>query len=368
MKNKFALNDKVSASVRKMSPYTPGEQPGESGWIKLNTNELPYAPSPKVREAVISAMGPDGEMLRLYPDPYSRELRKAVAEYYGMEAEYAFAANGSDDALNLAVRAFSDESLKIATIDPSYSLYPVLAKIQGAEIIQIPFAGDLEIPFEKIFSSGANIFFFTNPNAPTGKGFGLNAVAEICENFGGIVLVDEAYAPFARETAIPLVNKYENLIVTGTSSKGWGLAGMRIGWAFAQPAIIEILDRVRDSYNLDRLAQAAGVAALRDAPYHLECVGKVIAERSATEKFFDSIGWKYIKSSSNFILFEPFRDGKKASVSEASSLFEYLRSKKILLRYFPKDKNVNKSIRLTVGTPGQMEAFRAAAIEWKKGE
>ena len=142
-----------------MSPYTPGEQPGESGWVKLNTNELPYAPSPKVREAVISAMGPDGEMLRLYPDPYSHELRKAVAEYYGMEAEYAFAANGSDDALNLAVRAFSDESLKIATIDPSYSLYPVLAKIQGAEIIQIPFAGDLEIPFEKIFSSGANIFF-----------------------------------------------------------------------------------------------------------------------------------------------------------------------------------------------------------------
>lgn len=119
MKNKFALNDKVSASVRKMSPYTPGEQPGEGGWIKLNTNELPYAPSPKVREAVISAMGPDGGMLRLYPDPYSRELRKAVAEYYGMEAEYAFAANGSDDALNLAVRAFSDESLKIATIDPS---------------------------------------------------------------------------------------------------------------------------------------------------------------------------------------------------------------------------------------------------------
>ena len=279
MKSKFCLGDKISASVKKLSPYAPGEQPSDSGWVKLNTNELPYPPSPRVREAVIEAMGEGGERLRLYPDPSSAELRRAAADYYGLGAEYAFAANGSDDALNLAVRAFSDSRLKIATIDPSYSLYPVLAKMQGSEILQIPFDEGLKIPFEKIFSCGANIFFFTNPNAPTGKGFGLDAVAEICESFPGMVLVDEAYAPFARETAVPLVKKYENLIVAGTSSKGWGLAGMRVGWAFARPSVIEVLDRVRDSYNLDRLAQAAGAAALecqskhKCSPFKVRCHG-----------------------------------------------------------------------------------------------
>lgn len=368
MKNKFLLNERISATVKKLSPYTPGEQPSDSGWIKLNTNELPYPPSPRVREAIIAEMGADGASLRLYPDPSSLKLRRAVAEYYELGSEYAFAANGSDDALNLIVRAFSDAALKIATIDPSYSLYPVLAKMQGSEIMQIPFDAGLKIPFEKIFASGANIFFFTNPNAPTGKGFGLDAVAEICENFNGIVLVDEAYSPFARETAVPLVKKYDNLIVVGTSSKGWGLAGMRIGWAFAQPALIEVIDRVRDSYNLDRLAQTAGVAALKDTVYHLECIGKVVAERDATEKFFDSLGWQYVKSSSNFIFFEPSREGSAASAATAASLFEFLRSKKILLRYFSKDRNVNKSLRLTVGTPEQMKAFRAAATEWKKGK
>lgn len=368
MKSKFCLGDKISAAVKKLAPYTPGEQPSDSGWVKLNTNELPYPPSPRVREAVIEAMGECGERLRLYPDPSSAGLRRAVADYYGLGAEYAFAANGSDDVLNLAVRAFSDSRLKIATIDPSYSLYPVLAKMQGSEILQIPFDEGLKIPFEKIFSCGANIFFFTNPNAPTGKGFGLDAVAEICESFPGMVLVDEAYAPFARETAVPLVKKYENLIVAGTSSKGWGLAGMRVGWAFARPSVIEVLDRVRDSYNLDRLAQAAGAAALKDAAYHLECVGKVVAERAETEKFFGSIGWNYVESSSNFILFEPRRDSMPPSPETAASLFEFLRSKKILLRYFPKDRSVNKSIRLTVGTPEQMKAFRAAALAWKKGK
>lgn len=363
---KFNLSEKIAANVRGLSPYTPGEQPSDGGWVKLNTNELPYPPSPRVREAVMAEIGVDGANLRLYPDPCSRALRKAAAEYYGLSGECAFAANGSDDALNLAIRAFSDSNLKIATIDPSYSLYPVLAEMQGSEIIEIPFE-NLEIPYEKIFASGANIFFFTNPNAPTGKGFGLDAVARLCENFDGIVLVDEAYAPFAEQSATALVEKYDNLIVLGTSSKGWGLAGMRIGWAFAQPALIEVLDRVRDSYNLDRLAQAAGVAALGDKAYHLECVRKVVEERAATEKFFDEIGWKYVKSSSNFILFEPSRADMPPSAAAAASLFEFLRSKKILLRYFAKSENVNKSIRLTVGTPEQMKAFKAAALQWKEG-
>ena len=364
--NNFDLNSKISEAVSALSPYTPGEQPQDSGWIKLNTNELPYPPSPKVKEAIIAEMNGDCASLRLYPDPSADKLRAAAAEYYGLEPQYAFAANGSDDALNLIVRAFSDKTKCIATIEPSYSLYPVLSKMNGAEILRIPFDDGIEIPYDKIFNCGANAFFFTNPNAPTGKGFGLDVVEKLCENFDGIVLVDEAYAPFANLSAAPLVNKYPNLIVIGTSSKGWGLAGMRIGWAFAQPKVIEILDRVRDSYNLDRLAQVAGVAALKDAEYHLDAVEKVVKERNKTEKFFDSIGWKYVKSSTNFIFFTPAKPDGSTGKEVAAEFFDYLRSKKILLRYFAKDGSVNKSIRMTIGTPQQMDAFRSATEEWVK--
>lgn len=362
----FDLNDKISAPVSKVAAYVPGEQPGTPDWVKLNTNEFPYPPSPRVREALMCELSDGCAKLRLYPDPVSRRLREAIAHHFCVPAEYVLAGNGSDDILNLAVRAFSDGDKKIVTIDPSYSLYPVLAKIEGSQLINIPFENGLEIPYEKIFSSGANIFFFTNPNAPTGAGFGREAVEKIAENFDGIVLVDEAYAPFSNFSAAELVRKYPNLIVVGTTSKGWALAGMRIGWAIADPALVDVLDRVRDSYNLDRLAQAAGVAAMGDDNYYREFRGKVIAEREETQKFFDSIGWDYVKSSSNFILFTPKDKSGKSSPAAAASLFDFLREKKILLRYFPKEKSVSSSIRLTVGTPEQMKAFKDAALEWSK--
>lgn len=346
-----------------MSGYVPGEQPAGGNWIKLNTNEFPYPPSPKVAEAILAELGDDGASLRLYPNPSSQNLRRQIGKYFGVPAEFAFAANGSDDVLNLAVRAFADASFSIATLDPSYSLYPVLAKMQGAKILQIPFKRNMQIDFERIFSSEANIFFFTNPNAPTGVGFGAETVEKIASGFGGIVLVDEAYAPFADCSCAPLAEKYENLIVTGTASKGWGLAGMRVGWAVANPAIIEVLDRVRDSYNLDRLAQAAGAAALADAPYYAQTCAAVISERADTEKFFDSVSWKYYKSSANFIFFRPVLNGKTGA-KIAKDLFEFMRSRKILLRYFPNDKKISDGIRLTIGTPKQMASFKEAALEW----
>ena len=364
---KFNLKSKISSAVSKMSGYVPGEQPDSSGWIKLNTNEFPYPPSPKVVEAIAKEVGTDGAKLRLYPSPISAKLREQVAKYYDLEKEYTFAANGSDDVLNLVIRAFADSEKSIATLDPSYSLYPVLAKIQGANFIQIPFSKNMEIDFEKVASCGANVFFFTNPNAPTGFGFPIETVEKIVSEFDGIVLVDEAYSPFASYSAAPLVKKYPNLIVTGTSSKGWGLAGMRIGWAMANPAIIEVLDRVRDSYNLDRLAQVAGVAALADKKYYAQKRAEIISERSKTQEFFDSLGWEYFKSSTNFIFFKPKRNGK-SSADIAKDLFEFLRSKKILLRYFASDKFVRNGIRLSIGTPEQMESFKKAVLKWSKGK
>ena len=178
-----------------------------------------------------------------------------------------------------------------------------------------------------------------------------------------MVLVDEAYAPFADYSAATLVKKYPNLIVTGTMSKGWGLAGMRLGWAIANPEVIEILDRVRDSYNLDRLAQAAGIAALSDEEYHAKYVQEIKNTRRITEHFLDSIGWKYIKSASNFILLTPNKNGAECP-EIAAEFAAFLRSKKILARYFASDPSVNMSIRLTIGTPEQMQTVMDAITQW----
>ena len=202
-----------------------------------------------------------------------------------------------------------------------------------------------------------SIFSSVEPNPS------VETVEKIAAGFDGIVLVDEAYAPFADYSCVPLVEKYPNLIVTGTSSKGLGLAGMRIGWAFANPAIIEVLDRVRDSYNLDRLAQAAGIAALADAPYYAQKCGAVIAERESVEKFFDKLGWQYHKSSANFVFFRPNKNGKKGA-KVAADLFEFMRGKKILMRYFPTQKKIADGIRLSIGTAAQMKLFKKAALEW----
>lgn len=359
------IQDKISSGVARVKAYTPGEQPDTSDWVKLNTNEFPFPPSPKVKDAIVAELGNDASSLRLYPNPESTKLRESVAQYFGVDKKYAFASNGSDDVLNLAIRAFCDNKKTIATLEPSYSLYPVLAKLQDTELLNIPFNNDMSIPFEKIFNCQANIFFFTNPNAPTGIGFGEDVVRKIVENFNGIVLVDEAYAPFAGWSATKLVEEYNNLIVVGTSSKGWGLAGMRIGWGLANPEIIEVLDRVRDSYNLDRLAQVAGIAALADKQYYAEKIQLVLQERIRIEKFFDELGWHYFKSSTNFVLFTPKNSEGIASAEIAKDLFEYLRKNKILLRYFPTEKSICQAIRLSIGTNEQMTRFIEAVQQWR---
>lgn len=351
-------------AVAQIEGYTPGEQPSDGNWVKLNTNEFPYPPSPKVREAILDELGGDGAKLRLYPDPISKNLRSKIGKFFGLSAENVIAGNGSDDILNLAVRAFSDPDKPILSLDPSYSLYPVLAKIQNSEFIELPFGDSMDIPFEKIASSRANIFFFTNPNAPTGVGFSKSDVERILNEFGGLVLVDEAYAPFAEFSASELVDKYPNLIVAGTTSKGWGLAGMRIGWGLANPDIINILDRVRDSYNLDRLAQAAGMAAFSDNEYYGNLCGIIKDTRDKTELFFESVGWKYFKSSSNFILVTPKNKNGKSGRDVADEFFKYLKSIKILVRYFPNCPAVCDSVRISVGTPEQMILLQNAVKDW----
>ncbi len=366
-KKEFKAIFKTAKCVAAMSAYTPGEQPNEPDWIKLNTNEFPYPPSPKVKEAIIAELedGQDAK-LRLYPNPESSALRKAIANYYKLEEKNVIAGNGSDDVLNLAVRAFSGFGLKIAAMKPSYSLYPVLAKIQNAEYIELGFEKNMRLPYQKIFSSGANIFFLTSPNAPTAYGFSLAEIEKLVVGFDGLVLIDEAYAPFADFSASLLVKKYNNVIVVGTTSKGWALAGMRIGWALASSEIIEILDRVRDSYNIDRLAQVAGIAALKDVKYYDKFRKQVCKTRENLEKFFDKLGWAYFKSSANFIFVSPENKGGEFGAKVAASLYESLKADKILVRYFAKDENINDFLRITIGNNDEMKAFKESVSRWIK--
>ncbi len=354
---------KVSKTVCGLSAYTPGEQPQGGGWVKLNTNEFPYPPSPKVKDAILAELGADCASLRLYPEPLSIKLREAVAKRFNLSAKNVIGGNGSDDILNLIMRAFGDEHLKIAAMNPSYSLYPVLSKMQGAELLEFDFEANYALPFEKIFASNANVFILTNPNAPLGLSFGADAIIKLAKGFKGLVVVDEAYASFSNFTAANLVKDFKNLLVVETSSKGYGLAGLRVGWAIGDESIIDVLDRVRDSYNIDRLAQAAIIAALEDTKYYENFRSKVIATRADVQNFFSEIGWEYIPSSSNFIFVKPKKNGS-SGLEIAQEFYDYLKENKILVRFWPKDSKINDGLRITVGTEKEMEIFKESVKKW----
>lgn len=365
MKN-FNLKNKISASVSKMAAYTPGEQPQGGGWIKLNTNESPYPPSPKVKEAILKKLG-DGSCLRLYPDPESKLLRQTVAKRYGVKPENAFAGNGSDDVLNLFVRAFSDKKLKIAALHPSYSLYPVLAKIQNADYIDIDFNPNTkDLPVEKIVKSGANLFFLTNPNAPTSHQFPFKQVEALAKKFRGILLIDEAYEPFSKYESAKLVKKYKNTAICCTASKCWALAGMRVGWAVASREIITELDKVRDSYNLDALAQVAAIAALNDKAYYKNLVAKIKATRKSFSAFLKKLGWELFDSNTNFVFVAPKNAKGKSSPKVAKELLDFLKANKILVRYFASDKAINRFLRISIGTDSDMQAVQNTILKWLK--
>jgi len=355
----------LATSVLPLKAYTPGEQPKSGSWIKLNTNEMPYSPSPKVKSAIIKALG-NGDILRLYPNPESTPLREAVAKYYGLKQKNAIAGNGSDDILNLVIRAFSDNKKSVGAMNPSYTLYPVLTQMQGSKIVYFDYNKDLSLPVEKICKSKANLFILTNPNAPMGFASKYSQIQTLAKNFKGVLLIDEAYAPFSEYSCAPLVKKFDNVIVCSTSSKGWALAGMRAGWALANENLISILDRVRDSYNLDVLAQAAAVAALEDKAYYQKLFAKVIATRTNLENFFTELNWSFYKSSSNFILVKAKNKKNEESPAIAKSLFDYLKSKKILVRYFPSYKEINSSLRISIGTDNQMSVLKKEIKNWLK--
>lgn len=353
--------------IEKMQGYVPGEQPQGGGWIKLNTNENPYPPSPRVLEAIKIHLATDGALLRLYPSPDSAPLRQAVAQLHGYDEADIVAGNGSDDLLNLLMRAYAGPTRPMGMLDPSYSLYPVMAAIQGAPVVKLPINPDLSFEVETIARCGANLFFLTNPNAPLGVGFSVEKVKELARAFPGLLVVDEAYADFAEEDCTQLPQKFPNVIVTRTLSKSYSLAGMRVGYALCPPGVAEILHRVRDSYNVDRLAQVAAVAALGDKARLVETVARVKATRLRLKDGLEKLGWKVNPAAGNFVLAQPKNKKLDFSVATAESAFNFLRERKILVRRFPHHPLTEKALRISVGTDEEMDSFLKAAQAWSEG-
>ncbi len=356
----------ANPDIRAMHAYTPGEQPPGSGWVKLNTNENPYPPSPGVMAALQNEIGKDGARLRLYPNPTSQPLREGLAKHHGVSAHWILAGNGSDDILNLLMRVYAGPGRAAGMTTPSYSLYPVLAQLQGCKLIEVPFEKNFALDVAAIAQCRANIFFLTSPNAPSGVGFTTAEIAALAKKFPGILVVDEAYAPFARENAAGLVKQFPRLVVTRTFSKAYSLAGMRVGYALANPAIIELLNRARDSYNLDRLAQAAAVAAIEDPAYYKRTIARVVKTRDGFLKKIRQLGWYVHPSQANFVLVEPATAHGETGPAVAEALFHHLKTGKILVRYFGKHPLTRAALRVTIGTDQEMAALAAALDSWLK--
>jgi histidinol-phosphate aminotransferase len=348
----------VRPHIRDLRPYVPGEQPQSEGWIKLNTNENPYPPSPRVLAAVSAEVG----RLRLYPDPSSRCLREAIGLRFGHPSEGVLIGNGSDDILNMVTGVFAANS--VGQTVPSYSLYPVVAGLAGAGMIDISLDADMRLDPLAIAGCGASVFFLTSPNAPTGVGFPLTTIRIILENSIAPLVVDEAYVDFGGESAIPLLREFPQLIVVRTFSKSYSLAGMRVGYALGHPEVIGMLDRVRDVYNVDRLAQAAALAAFADVDYFERCRDAVIATRERMRSIFESWGWFTYASCSNFLFTRPQRIRDQKKLPLAGALFKYLIENRILVRHFSAHPLTCDFLRISIGTDIEMDRFLEVTQQW----
>lgn len=339
--------------VRTIEPYVPGEQPQVEGLIKLNTNESPYPPSPSVVDVITRSVI---QRLRYYPDPNASALRGAIAEYYGVEPDYVFAGNSSDEVLAQTFMAFFQQPEPILYPDITYGFYPVYCQLFGIEAKILPLADDFRIDLADFRQSNGGIIF-PNPNAPTGLETPLEQIESLLrDNTESLVVVDEAYVDFGARSAVELVSRYDNLLVVQTFSKSRALAGMRVGFAIGQPSLIDALERVKNSFNsypLDAIAQLAATAAMQDRDYFDECCRKVISTRKDTEQGLRERGFEVLPSKANFLLARP-----PESLS-AESLAEALRREKILVRYFNKPR-ISDYLRISIGSDSDMQALLAA--------
>lgn len=346
------------ANIRKVVPYVPGEQPKEQDIIKLNTNENPYPPAPEVLNKQVEL-----ENLRLYPDPAATKLVDAIAEYHGVDKNQVFVGVGSDDVLAMSFMTFFNSGKPIFFPDITYSFYDVWADMLRIPYETKPLDADFRIKASDYYGENGGVVF-PNPNAPTGIAEPVEFVRDIVShNPDVIVIVDEAYVDFGTQSALPLIEKYENLLVVQTFSKSRSMAGMRIGFALACPKLIKYLNDVKysfNSYTMNRTSIAAGVAAIKDQEYFLETCGKIIETREWTKKELRKLGFYFEESKANFI----FAAHKNCP---AEKLFQALREQHIYVRYFPGGRTGNH-LRITIGTRNEMEVFINFVREYLKKE
>lgn len=335
----------VRRHVERLAPYVPGEQPKERGLIKLNTNENPFPPSPKVLEAVRAAVD---DRLRLYPNPTAQELRERLARLHGCGVENVIVGNGSDELLALATRAYVEPGEAMQYFVPSYSLYPVLTDIQNAKRCEVI----LDEDFSLTKLGRAPLTFVTTPNAPSGRGYTTAELEKLCRAQHGVVVLDEAYVDFAEENAMELALRLPNVIVSRTFSKAYSLCFQRIGYFIGPVRLIGALDKIRDSYNVNGLGQVAALATLRDLPYYRKNFRLIKRLRDETAQSLTELGLEVLPSATNFLLTKPPR-------FTARTWLRKLRERKILVRWF-KDSAVKDYLRITIGSEKELGALLRA--------
>lgn len=330
-------------SIHEMSGYVPGEQPPlGTKVIKLNSNENPYPPSPKALKVLQEI---DAEMLRRYPDPTATNFRIAASEVLGVPSDWIIAGNGSDDLLNLIVRAVGEPGKQIVCPAPTYVLYRTLADIQEADFVEVPYPEDYQLPVDLLIAARGAVTFVAAPNSPSGTAISAADLEKLARGLSGILVIDEAYVDFAEENALELTKKYNNVIVLRTLSKGYSLAGLRLGFGIANPNLIAELNKVKDSYNVDALAYLVAAAAIADRDYKSANAQKIKVSREKLAVTFKQLGFRVWPSQTNFLLVRPPQ-------GDAERIYQALKMQGILIRYF-KQPRLEDKLRITVGTEEQ---------------
>ena len=343
----------LKKALRGFEPYLAGEQPpDEAGWVKLNTNESPLPPSPKVIAAIKAAAG---DSLRLYPSPTAAPARVAIAAHFGLDPSWVALGNGGDDLIEMCFRAFAGKGDHVAYPTPTYPLFAPLCRIHEAVASPHPCAEGWTWP-GALAEDHAPLKFIVNPNSPTGTWYPESAVEEVVASARGVVVLDEAYVDFAPESCAGLLEKYRNLLILRTFSKSYALAGMRIGFGLGDPGLIGALDAVKDSYNLDRLAIVAAVAAIQDDSHHRAIVDYVVAERAWLADQLKALSFEVAPSATNFLFVQPPPGTSAPAVADA------LRERQILIRHYDREP-IAGWFRITIGTRVQHERLLDAMKE-----
>lgn len=341
------------ANIDAMTGYQPGEQPDAAAKvIKLNTNENPYPPSPKAL-AVLRDL--EGELLRRYPDPMANAFREAAGQALGVPADWILAGNGSDDLLTMVVRACTDPGRPVVYPMPTYVLYQTLAQIQDAAIQEVSYPEDYQLPLQALVAANGAVTFIASPNSPSGTAIPLDILDKLASQLSGVLVIDEAYVDFAEISALPLVQKYDNVLVLRTLSKGYSLAGLRLGFGIANPALLAGLIKVKDSYNVDAVALRVGAAAIADQAHKNANAEQIKRSRTQLAQDLQRLNFRVWPSQANFLLVQPQEQA-------AGELYQALKRRGILVRYFQQPR-LDDKLRITVGTPEQNQALVEALVE-----